>query len=963
VATFGFVMTKRTMSTFPISRILLCWLLLTPFVFLAAQPRDLLPNDTSVIRKVLPNGFTFYLKKNAFKSAHQVELRLLVNAGSLQEEDDQRGIAHFVEHMAFNGTQHFSQAQLFQAFKRSKMQFGLDANAHTFFDYTDYQLKARSDSLQYLLESLDILQDWATGLRFQPQEVEMEKGVVLAEKRERNNPMARFQNSMSNWLYAGSRFVSRPIIGDSATLANATPALLERFYQDWYRPDLMCLIAVGDIDLLWLEKQIQEKFGRIPQKRNPPAWIKHPDSMRGNRNTLHYFTPVIPTASVGLSFKSPDLHGLKTTSDIHQRAINNLLLNLVNDQLNNLDVVRQNGLNCNFGWQFDAYADLSNHFLLIDSSPGLLQNAYRNALGVLIGVAKGAFSESELEQQRKSLIAQSKGMQGRIGVGLENAIYVSDLLNLYLYQISPTNIPAIEELFSKAYAQISKTEIIDLAKSLLLPANQSMVFLAAEDQRKAAPDSLRLWAVFDSIQTIEHTMLSVGGGEHLKPWFAEPLPDSAEIVARKQFKHEVEQIEYSNGLKVLLKPLKQDGRIYIKINSRGGYDQLPVQQVLAGKLLEQVIQQSGVARFSYPSLLRKTKALDLNLQYMLHQNEESIIGDCAKAQLEDLLSLLHLRMTDPYLEQIALDKLIALEKRRVMENLQNPYLFLDELHNRKDYPQQPTRRLPDESALEALTLEQMKAVYTNRFLNTRDFTIAIVGDFAVDSILPQLHRYFGTLKEQGDHETYVFNSVKKSPRTALDTTIYMLPDNKAVVELSYFGLSENTKGGYSDYYMMVWEKILEQKLFLELREKRSAIYHVNVQGTYLQGSDFGLKVLFQCDPGQVNSLVLAADSIIYASCDRATMASTFEALQAKFAPSSARPSLSHTQDVDSWMWQLTADPENAEQMINAFQPDEAEAANAPQKTPHFPKPKGFRRELKNMIKPERRWEVVLMPLR
>ena len=227
-----------------------------------------LPADPAVRAGVLPNGMHYYVRANGAPSK-RAELRLVVNAGSIAEDDDQRGMAHVIEHMAFNGTTHFQRNELVNFLQSIGVRFGADLNAYTGFDETVYTLQVPTDTARILEQGLTVLEDWAHGQLFDSTEVAKERGVVVEEWRAGKGAADRMREQYWPTLFKGSRYADRRTIGSEASILSATPSLLRRFYRDWYRPDLMAVIAVGDLDPFQMEESIKRHFAAIPSASQP----------------------------------------------------------------------------------------------------------------------------------------------------------------------------------------------------------------------------------------------------------------------------------------------------------------------------------------------------------------------------------------------------------------------------------------------------------------------------------------------------------------------------------------------------------------------------------------------------------------------------------------------------------------------------------------------------------------------
>src|ERR1041385_2222827 len=216
----------------------------------------------------LPNGLRYYIRKNS-EPAKRAELRLAVNAGAILEDDDQNGYAHFVEHTAFNGTTHFKKNDLVKYLESIGVRFGADLNAGTGADETVYQLSVPTDTAKLLESGFTVLADWAHGQVFDSTEVVNERGVVIEEWRGRLGAGQRMQRAFVPVILKGSKYAVRDVIGNEETLLKAQPSVLKRFYDDWYRPDLMAVVAVGDFDVEQVKALIEKNFSGLTMPKNP----------------------------------------------------------------------------------------------------------------------------------------------------------------------------------------------------------------------------------------------------------------------------------------------------------------------------------------------------------------------------------------------------------------------------------------------------------------------------------------------------------------------------------------------------------------------------------------------------------------------------------------------------------------------------------------------------------------------
>jgi zinc protease len=293
-----------------------------------------LPLAPDVVRGELPSGLTYYVRPNR-KPVKRATLWLVVNAGSVLEDDDQRGLAHYLEHMAFNGTKRFAKQEIVDYLERIGMRFGPDVNAFTSFDETVYQLEVPTDDPEALGRAVDILHEWAQGVALEPEEVDKERGVVLEERRLGRGAQGRLLDQVIPAALPGSRYGVRLPIGTAEVLEKATAAEMRRFYQDWYRPDLMAVVAVGDFEPAAMEKMIRERFGDLaapesPRPRPDPEVPAHDHTV-----ALTVSDPELPITVVGIVAKRPR-RVLTSARDYRRSVIDELFSAMLNQRLDEL---------------------------------------------------------------------------------------------------------------------------------------------------------------------------------------------------------------------------------------------------------------------------------------------------------------------------------------------------------------------------------------------------------------------------------------------------------------------------------------------------------------------------------------------------------------------------------------------------------------------------------------------------
>ena len=362
-----------------------------------------LPIDPAVRTGRLPNGLRYFLRQNS-RPEKRVSMRLAVNAGAIQEEADQRGLAHFLEHMAFNGTEHFKPGELVSFLESIGARFGPHVNASTSFDETIYMLDIPTDKPGYLEKGMLVLHDFAAGISLLPEEVEKERGVVLEEWRGRLGAGSRLTDKQLPVIFQGSRYAERLPIGLPEILKNAPRARLQAFYEKWYRPDNMAVVVVGDLPVDQAEKLVRETFGKIPAAKGAAASVD--TSVPAHKDTLINMStdPEAQGWSVSIAFKGKAEHDT-TVGGYRKTLVENLVSQMLNLRLR--DIARRP--NAPF---LDAQAGTSNigrTLELFEIEAVVPEGQLTEGLGAIVQEAKRmqqyGFSNDELNRAKSALLA------------------------------------------------------------------------------------------------------------------------------------------------------------------------------------------------------------------------------------------------------------------------------------------------------------------------------------------------------------------------------------------------------------------------------------------------------------------------------------------------------------------------------------------------------------------------------
>ncbi|MEM6380532.1 MAG: pitrilysin family protein, partial [Bacteroidota bacterium] len=578
------------------------FLLVTLFLFtsflLQAQS---LPFDTNVRTGALDNGMKYYIRKNN-KPAQRAELRLVVNAGSLQEDEDQLGLAHFVEHMAFNGTKHFAKNELVDFLELSGTRFGADLNAYTSFAETVYQLQVRTDSTELLDQGLLILQDWASAITFDQEEIDKERGVVISEWRNRLSPDQRIQQQTYPVVYKGSRFADRLPIGKPSIIENATKSTIERFYKDWYRPDLMAVVIVGDIDVDQIEKQIKTTFQGLKNPSTPRERISYTLPFHKALQSIVATDKEAPFTQIRLLIKQEEV---KSSSEINFQK--RIAAQIYNRMLGaRLYELQQTG-NPPFTFASSSYGTnigatdiyYVSAFVGADKAKEGFTSVYTETIRAL----QYGFTSSELERAKQEIqIAADRNLKEKDN--RKSRQLASNLVYHYLEGnpvLSPEDYLA---LINKLLPKITLEQINDLPKKWLQKDSRTLVITGPEKDQSQLPTANELEEIMLSIEQTKQTPYIDKITD--APLFSEELK-TTDLTEEQYFEaFDVHEWTLQNGIRVVLKPTQfKADEIIMQAYSPGGHSLVREADYQSAIAATTIAGLSGLDAFTSPDLNKK----------------------------------------------------------------------------------------------------------------------------------------------------------------------------------------------------------------------------------------------------------------------------------------------------------------------------------------------------------------------
>lgn len=817
-----------------------------------------LPFDPGVRRGTLANGLTYYVEQNS-EPQTRAELRLVVKAGSINESDDQLGLAHVVEHMAFNGTEHFSGNELIDYLESVGVQFGAHLNAYTSFDETVYQLQVPTDEPELLDRGLLVLSDWAGGITFEPEEVEKERGVVLEEWRRTRGASGRLQDQLMPLNFKDSRYKDRLPIGTENSLRTFTREQLVRFYHDWYRPELMAVIAVGDFEPQRVEAQIKKIFAGL---ENPADGPKRTYAAVPSDHTPIYgvFTdPEIPQTALNVSIKVDDTEG-RTYGDYRELLIEQMVAGIFNERMAVETRAAETPLLGGGAGKRRVTPIKAAYTVGAAAKEGRATEALEVVLTELRRLQQLGVSEAELERARKRMLASYASYYNERDK-TSSSTHAQELVRVFTTGEPAPGVEKETEIARELLAGISKKDLDAFAADFLPDTGWVVTVIMPEKEGLEPPTEEALAAVMQSVREKRFTTKDDAFVE--RPLLAE-LPEPGTIVTREPVVAiGAERWVLSNGMTVLVKPTDfKDDQVLLSAMSWGGTATASDAQFPSARAATAIALQSGLADWDAVELSRALAGRRVSSSSGVSEQTESVSGASSVEDLETLFQLTYLRFTSPRLDLTGYELFVEQRKEAIRNRLDIPETWFSDKYRELMWRGYSRYEPWTEVSLAAVELDAARAFYEARFQDAADFLVVIVGNLTKEQLEPLVRRYLASLPgDPASREAPIDTGATRNSDSA-SAVVRRGLESKAQARLTWHGPFDNTRE--NRYLLSSVVDVLSERLREELREQLGGTYSVGAQETIREEpvSDYAISIAFQSDPARVRELLDRAKAIV-----------------------------------------------------------------------------------------------------
>ena len=783
-----------------------------------------LQQDPEVISGTLDNGLKYYIKQNA-KPEKRLELRLYINAGSIVEDDDQRGLAHFVEHMAFNGTKNFPRTEMVDYLTSIGMGYHNGLNGGTSYDYTVYEFKLPTDDENKVRKGISILSDIAWQVSFEPSEIERERGVIQEEWRLGQSAQQRIQDQIDKVRFAGSRYAERNPIGTIENIKTFKPESLIRYYQDWYRPDLETVFIVGDCDPQKMESLVKEYFGIIPKRENPRPRLSYPvpDNIEPRAVTvLDKEQPYTMLRSTWKVKTAPVTDLISLYNEMKQ----DLFFTMVNSRLQELSQQPDPSFSYAYMYNTNWLQGFNATDCIMIANEGRSEDAFRTLITELARIRQYGYQSAELERAKQIMIRQAeKWVADKPTMDSEDVIW--ELLNAVMSGDTIISAEFYEQMLKGLINEIALSEVNDIVDDVITSENLTLSLAGTDKPGANYPSQEELLAIYHQAITQE-----------LEPWeditvnepLLETIPQPGKINKEKVFpKSGIKQWKLSNGVTVYSKKtdFKAD-EVILVAQSPGGKAKLKPEDYKAAEIMSQYFNVSGFGNFDAPALQKALAGKIVYVYPTISTYYEGWRGSCSPQDLELMFQLLYQYNYAPRFNEEAFSTAVASTRAWIQNRLLEPSnAFFDTLFVLM-FNNHPLKRNLHPEELDSITLKQVKDIFQERFGDYTDFTFYVVGNFDEEQLKNYCQTYLANLPVKGRKEKMTDVGIRAF------TGKKEITFNKGT-ERSFVSNVTNDKASISpqnNVQQSALQMIAYEKLRENVRENMSGAYVVEIQSSY-----------------------------------------------------------------------------------------------------------------------------------
>jgi len=816
------------------------------------------PVDPSIRIGKLANGLTYYIRHNE-EPKERASFYIIQNVGALLENDDQNGLAHFLEHMAFNGTTHFPGKGIITTLEKQGVSFGRNINAYTDYGETVYNLSDIPVKNEGLIDTcLLVLNDWADFLTLAEKEIDAERGVITEEWRTGNNAGRRMMKQYFPVLFQGSKYAVRDVIGDMDVIKNFKYETLRNFYHDWYLTDLQAIAIVGDIDVDAVEQKVKTLFSKLEAIQNPPKREYFDVPM--NKEPLFALATDKEADSYGVNvyFKHKAVPASeKNQNYLRSQYVQGLFNMMSRDRITEL---MQKGVSPFIGGRigYGGFVSGCESFVISTTAkPDQEDVALKAIYSEAMRIYKHGFTQSELDRAKTNMLtsAESRFKQRD---KIKNDVYALGCKTNYIENEPLTSAEFDWEFVQKVLPTITLNEVSVKAKQWITPENRVIIVMGPD---KPEAKHLSKEQALSILAEVENSTLQPYTEQVVSSDLIGKELSGAKIVKTKQLP-EFDAVEWtlSNQTKVVFRKVDFDkDKVDLIAKSDGGSSKINNENLASAIVLTQFMGSFGVGNYDAISLKKALTGKTADIKLGLSDLGESLSGSCTPKDFETMMQLLYMQFEKPRFDKEVYESMMGRMRASIVNSANNPQRIMGDSISLIMTNYNPRTKLMTPAFLDELSMEKMKAIYSDRFADAGDFTFFIVGNIDESTVKPLVEKYIGSLTNLPRKETWIDHKVEGPKGKTVREIELPLEIKKATVIVNF-----DAKMKYSEEQnltLSVLRDILSLRYTEEIREKEGGTYGVSVSASSSKfpREEKSLSLSFDTDPDKAQHL----KSILY----------------------------------------------------------------------------------------------------
>ena len=820
---------------------------------MAQNMSDPLPVNQKIKKGVLENGMTYYLySTDVTKDA--ASYYIIQNVGSILENDEQQGLAHFLEHMAFNGTKNFEGKGILNTLQVHGAVFGKDINAYTSFDETVYNVNNIPTTHALIDTCLLILHDWSNYLLLEEEEIDAERGVIKEEWRTRRSGRMRvFEQTLATY-FNNAKYANRMPIGLMDIVDNFEYDALRDFYHDWYRTDLQAIAIVGDIDIEEMEKKIIALFSSIPAVED--SIERYTVQIADNEDMLYVLAmdDEVSTANISFAISHPRPLKDQTTADLKESLLDNMAINMLSARVKEeTDKPDVSFLSARV--QYGKFARAKNKFLInIVPKPNQQAQAFKEVMTIVERAVKFGFTQGEIDRTIVEINSLYENQINKIN-DLSHQNIISTIKNNYLENQTMTDVVKEYDLAKQIFAALNGTELDNTLKRMFASTNRSLIVTGIKGKNNLSEE--------EGLQIIKE----VENDKNLKPYVDEfsgltlmtgiDLKEGSIISEVYNKEIEAKTFTLSNGIKVHYKFTdKNNNNVQLKAQSYGGKSLINDKDLPSAGMVPGLISTSGIGDYNSTDINKIMAGKTANTSIGIGNITEYITGSSVTKDVETLLQLVYLRFAKPRFDQNAYDVLMSnVDNYKIRRSKNIGEKMKDSMTITVYGKDHPTKRIFNDEYTKSFSFEKMKAIYLDRFNNAADFEFFIIGDIPENDLKPLLKKYMASIPTNAVNETWEDNTASWI-NDNIDKDIFLEMENpKSSVRINY--VNNMTFSLKNALLARTLAAMLKLRFTETLREEEGGTYGASVRSNVSKRpkEEVSLSVSFDCNPEKVEKLV------------------------------------------------------------------------------------------------------------